>query len=430
MELSESLLHYVWKYQLLHITTFNTISGKKLIVKKAGIQNTNAGPDFFNARILVDDIELVGNIEIHINNSDFLKHNHQNDIAYQSLILHVVYNYDKSILPNMPNVEVFELKNYIQDSLLPKYNWLMQQKNLMCKNSIAKLDVNYLNLTWESLYFERIEGKVNKIQQQLTEVAGNWDWVFIKNIFMFLCGPVNKPVAELFLQKLDYQLLLKYQSQALQLEALLFGQAGFLSDEENSSDEYFWELKKEYLYLKKLHKLNDDYFAWNFLRLRPANFPTVRLAQLAGLLQNGSLFSKLMQQPSVKIIYLILNTTPSKYWLKHYHFAKQSIERPKAIGKKTIDLISINVIVPMLMTYSDYTTNEQLKAQVLHLIQEVSAEQNTIVKQFENASIKPQNALQSQAMIELYTNYCSRKKCLQCSIGYKILGNYNINFNT
>lgn len=418
--MTELLLHYIWQHQLYNNAQLRTITGLPVQVLKVGTYNTNAGPDFTNAQLIIDNVTLVGNVELHINASDYLKHKHQHNPAYNNLILHVVLNNDKDIA--LHNVETIELKHLVNTGVEAKYEHLMKQNKLLCAAQISTVPQHLLNTYLESLTIERLSTKVHDIETTLARNNNNWEQTF----FIYLCralgAPINSDAFQLLAQSIDVQLLAKHKNNLLQLEALLLGQAGFLTTPA-TTDTYHTQLIKEYDYLKNLHQLQPlNASTWKYMRLRPAHFPTVRLAQLASIVHGAThLFSQLIEATNVKQCYLLFDVEPSAYWLTHYQLGAPSSLRIKGLGTSTINTILINTVVPLLFAYGNYTQSESTKEKAYNWLCAISPEKNSIVTCFTQAHIQPTDAAQSQALIQLYKNKCTHKQCLQCVVGNYVL---------
>ncbi len=421
--ISEDFLHYIWNFKLFKTNELKTVQNESIKILKSGQHNTDAGPDFFNAQIKLDKTLWVGNVEIHINSSDWVKHHHETDNAYNNVILHVVYQHDREIKNANENaIPTLELKNLIDLKLISNYEQLILSKNwISCSNQIATVDYFVIENWMERLVFERLERKSIEIEATLIKNKNDWEETFYQVLFKYFGLKVNAEPFLLLAKNTSLKMIEKHKN-SFTVEALLFGQAGFLT--ENIEDDYFKRLKKEYQFLtSKFSLIPLDKSLWKFLRLRPANFPTIRIAQLANLLgHEPRLFSKILTVNSIHELRQLFELTASKYWDNHYQFGVvQSKSIEKRTGKLMIDSLIINVIVPILFVYATTTQNEELKNKALQFLEQLTSEKNTILLNFEKLGVKSKNALQSQALIELKTNYCSQKKCLTCSIGNNLI---------
>lgn len=422
---TEDFLHYIWTFKLFNTKELKTVQNESIKILKSGQHNTDAGPDFFNAQIQIGETLWAGNVEIHINSSDWLKHHHEIDNAYNNVILHVVYQHDKEIKNANGNViPTLELKQLIDPKLISNYKQLISSKNwIACSTQIKQVDQFVLQNWLERLVFERLERKSIEIAQTLLLNKNNWEETFYQVLFKYFGLKVNSEPFHLLAKNTSLKVVEKHRN-LFTIEALLFGQAGFLVDEKD--DEYFQRLKKEYHFLQSKFSLTPlDKSLWKLLRLRPANFPTIRIAQLAYLLSNEPrIFSKILAIDSVKELQQLFSLTASSYWNNHYQFGvEQKVSSQKRTGKLMIDSLIVNVVVPMLFVYASSKQDEELKNKAVRFLEELKAEKNTIIFNFEKLGVKSKNALQSQALIELKSNYCSQKKCLHCSIGNYLIKN-------
>ena len=420
---SEDFLHYIWTYKLFNTKELKTVQNENIIIIKSGQHNTDAGPDFFNAQIKLVDTIWAGNVEIHINSSDWEKHHHDNDNAYNNVVLHVVYQHDKEINNANGNaIPTLELKNLIDLKLVTNYQQLISSKNwIPCSNQIAGVDTFILNNWMERLVFERLERKSQEITQTLILNKNDWEETFYQVLFKYFGLKINSIPFLLLAKSTSLKVIEKHKT-IFSVEALLFGQAGFL--DENMEDEYYKRLKKEFQFLISKFSLSPmDKSLWKFLRLRPANFPTIRIAQLANLLTNEPrLFSKILAVNSVKELNKMFELTASKYWDNHYQFGVEQLKNmEKRTGKLMIESLIINVVVPILFVYATTTQNEELKNKAIQFLEQLNSENNSIIDNFEFYGVEAKSALQSQALIELKTMYCSQKKCLTCSVGNNLI---------
>lgn len=420
---TEDFLHYIWTFKLFNTQELKTVQNESIKILKSGQHNTDAGPDFFNAQIQIGETMWAGNVEIHINSSDWLKHHHQKDNAYNNVVLHVVYHHDVDITNSNGNViPTLELKQLIDSKLISNYKQLISSKKwIACSNQIKQVDQFVLQNWLERLVFERLERKSIEIVQTLLLNKNDWEETFYQVLFKYFGLKVNSEPFHLLVKNTPLKIVEKHRNLFV-IEALLFGQAGFLVDEKD--DEYFQRLKKEYHFLQSKFNLTElDKSQWKFLRLRPANFPTLRIAQLAHLLFNQPrMFSKILAIDSVKELQQLFSLTASSYWNNHYQFGvEQKVSSKKRTGKLMIDSLIVNVVVPMLFVYASSKQDEELKNKAVRFLEELKAEKNTIMLNFEKLGVKSRNAMQSQALIELKSNYCSHKKCLHCSIGNYLL---------
>lgn len=420
---NEDFLHYIWKFKRFNTLNLKTTCGKSIQIIKSGVHNKDSGPDFFNANVKIDQTIWVGNVEIHVNSSDWDKHKHSLDKAYQNVILHVVYNHDKDVKNLISkNIPTIELKPFVKLDLLTNYNNLVNSNQWVpCANQIKNIDKFILNNWLERLAIERLETKTEYISSLLKLYVNDWDKVFFHSLLKYFGSKINKEPFEVLAQNTPINIFNKHNS-ITEVEALLFGQSGMLNT--NNNDEYFLELKKEYEFLKKKFNLQSiNSVHWKFFRLRPNNFPTIRLAQLAQILhKNNRLFSKVLDCNSLNEIKKLFQAQPSLYWQHHHHFEKKfKTKQTNKIGDQFIEMLIINVIIPCLFAYSKYKGTVEHKATALNYLKELKKEKNSIIKKWESIGVVATNAKDTQALLTLKNDYCSQKKCLNCQIGNSIL---------
>jgi len=361
---------------------------------------------------------LVGHVEIHQKSSDWHQHQHQKNPAYNNVILHVVWHDDMKICTNSGElVPTLVLKNIVEEELLGRYHFMMKNKAwIPCEKSIGKVPVIYLNHFLERLLIERLQQKTHKIEKVLDQKKNDWEEAFYQFLCRSLGLKINAEAMFRLAQLLPQKVLAKHSNNFIQLEALGFGVAGFLT---KPKDDYSRMLMKEYLFLKHKYRLQDmNVVEWKFLRLRPASFPTLRLAQLAALLhQHNRLFSKLLHATSIKEIETLFSVHTSDYWKTHYRFGIESKSRLKTIGNQRIKSIIINTLAPFYVLYSKNKQLSRFQYKSLAILADLEAENNTIVRRFEERGVTVTSSVQSQALLQLKEKYCDIKKCLNCSIG-------------
>lgn len=421
--MTEDFLYYVWQYKLFSNSILQTTDKQEIVVKKTGLHNKNEGPDFLNAHLEIDNQLWVGNVEMHVKSSDWYLHKHEEDVNYDAVILHVVWEYDVAIyMKNNKSLPTLELKNVVDKNLLKNYNSLVYQKQnwIPCENQISSINDFMLNNWLERLYFERLEKKSLEIKELLQQSSFDFEAVLFQLLSKNFGLKINGDAFLQFARSLDFSVVRKVRFDENQLSALFFGQAGFL--EEEFEDAYHKQLKSEYDYLK--HKYNLKPIPKNtfqFFRMRPNNFPTIRIAQLASLyFKQQYLFSKLMLLHQKEQFYELFSITINNFWQTHYTFEKASKKSPKKLTKSFIDLILINTILPLKFVYEQHK-NEVDEEMLLHLIQQISSEKNSIISKFSELKVLSKNAFESQALLELKNNYCTKKRCLHCAIGNHLL---------
>ena len=420
--MTEDLLHFIWKYKLLKPVDFCTTSNVSLQINKYCEQNIHAGPDFTDARVKIGNTEWAGTIEIHKKSSDWFLHNHHTDKAYDNVILHVVYEHDKEIHNSkQQQIPCFELKQFLMNDVLHRYENLYQNKQeIPCGSLFNEVPEIIREPCLERMLVDRLEAKTNFIEELFTFTKNNWDETF----YLLLCKNFGFHVnSDAFLQvgkSIPLNILLKHTNSLEQVEALLLGQSGLLN--ESFKDDYAQTIYKEYTYLKHKYNLKPIPHTLKFLRLRPKNFPTIRLAQLANfILKYQHTFSKIVEANSIKDVKKLFVTSVSDYWKTHYTFDEQSIFEEKNLGQSSIENILINTVCPLLFFYGKTKQDEDLVEKAVKWYYDLKPEKNNITKLFEAISFKPLQAAHSQALLQLNNNYCSKKKCLQCSMGVFIL---------
>lgn len=416
--MTEKLLHYIWQFGYFNKNDLQTITGEKVEIFFRGNYNKNSGPDFLNAKIKVGTTLLAGSVELHIVTSDWDKHGHSRDANYNNVILHVVYQHDS---PGNGAFPTLELSSLIPKILLQKWESLMLYSGFVpCAASITSVK-EIIWLGWkERLLAERLTRKSLTITSYLEKNNFHWEetfwWLLARNFGI----KVNSDAFEEIAQSLAITILAKHKTQIHHLEALLFGQANLLNASLN--DSYARLLQQEYLFLKHKYNLKKVHLPIHFLRMRPGNFPTIRLAQLAVLLhQSEHLFSKVVEAQSSSEIKKLFSVTATDYWYYRYRFDEASPYKQKKIGSDMLDNIIINTVVPVLFSYGVYHNEEKHKLKALKWLEETANEKNSVVDGFTKLSITNRSAYDSQALLELKNEYCSPKRCLDCSIGAAIL---------
>lgn len=417
----EEILHYVWKFKLYN-NDLNTSDGDILEVIDPGISNTNEGPDFFNAKVKIGDKVWAGNIEIHTLSSDWNKHNHQTSKGYNSVILHIVKNVDCEIFDSegrsIPQCQI-DYPKYIDEN----YEFLIHSNiDVPCANSLREIDQFHLRAWMNSLLLERMERKLKDIEEHLHHFTNSWDDVFYILLSRNFGFGLNSDIFERLALSLPLNYLRRHGDNLVQIEALLFGQAGMLNTDK-PLDDYHSILCKEYEFLKNKYELKAlDEFLFKNMRTRPSAFPQIRIAQLAALLHHSAgLFSKITTTKDVGKIRLMLHINASEYWQTHYTFGQPSTSKSKFLGDSSLNIILINTVAPILFAYGRYTGDEELSEQAFNLLETIDAEKNSITKSFAKYGIPMSNAADSQACIQLKREYCEKRKCLYCRIGHKLL---------
>lgn len=420
--MKEEFLHFLWKYQLFSTNQIITSRGKSIKVFKNGFHNSLEGPDFLNAKIEIDNQLWAGNVEVHVNSSDWYLHQHEKDSNYDAVILHVVWNHDVDVFDksNAP-IPTLELKEFVDDSVLNNYQKLQFSKQswIPCETQLKDVDRFTLQQWFERLYIERLEQKSVLIQQLLVAYENDWEAVLFQLLAKNFGLNINGDTFLQWSQSFLFSILRKERVTKLKLSALFFGQANLLSEE--IEDEYYQSLQGEYQYQKHKYKLSSlKEKSFQFYGMRPNNFPTVRIAQLAELYhQNQHLFSSIIEVKRRKELYDLFEIELDDFWLTHYTFSKISKKRKKKLPHDFLDLILINTVIPIQFAYLKSRSQEQDFS--FELLREITKEKNSIVQKFESLGVEVTNAFESQSLIELKNSYCAKKRCLQCAIGLKLL---------
>jgi hypothetical protein len=422
--MNENLLQQVWKYRLFNNNELKTTSGEVIHVMNPGEHNSDSGPDFFNARIRCGQTILAGNIEVHIRSSDWRKHFHQDDGAYSNIILHVVYDDDAPLVGKAGEmVLTVELKHRIPLRVLERYEDLQQLQTFVpCQQHWPDVDTFHRDQWLQRMLVERLETKCGEVSKLLEEKRNNWAETFYILLARNFGFKINAVPFEMMARQVPYHVFSKNKTDLLQTEAVLFGVAGFLGHSKLRG-KYYNELRKEYRYQKLKHKLEEiDPALWKFLRLRPANFPQVRIAQFAALIHSAvDLFGKLIEETRVEHIGKLLECHASRFWDTHYTFEEASTERSKHLGADAIEILLINTVIPFLFLYGKVHLQSHLEERALNLFEITAPEENAIIRKWNGLGTGAKNAGQTQALLHLKKNYCDKRRCLECSVGLKIL---------
>ena len=420
--MQEDFLHYVWKFKQFDILNIVTTIGESLNIINSGQHNINSGPDFFNAKLEINDQLWAGNVEVHVKSSDWYMHNHETDHAYDNVILHVVWEHDVEVLrKDETEIPTLVLKDIVNASALKSYQNLFRKSDtwINCENQVSTVDDFVINNWNERLYIERLQQKASLIEERFKFTNGNWEAVLFQLLAKNFGLKVNGDAFLQLAQQIDFSIVRKLQHKPLSLEALLFGQANLL--ESDIQDVYYLKLKEEYSYLKKKFRLSESQVNFQFFRLRPNNFPTIRLSQFINLyVKFQSVFIEVIQLKQLKDMYAFFEVGANDYWQNHYTFGKNSTKSVKKLTKSFIDLLVINTIVPIQFSYQKYIGKPNTEA-LLELVQQLKAEKNSIADKFGTLIKVKKTALESQAFLQLKTNYCVKNKCLQCAIGNAVL---------
>ncbi len=424
MPSSEAILHFIWKYKLFNLLGLHTIDGVALQILQSGIHNMDSGPDFFNGKVKIGETLWAGNVEIHLKSSDWLKHKHQTDKAYDNVILHVVWEHDVPIYrTDQTVIPVLELKNVVSSSVIENYDQLIANNYwIPCEAQLPFVDDFTKSQCLDRMLSERLEDKALVIKNIHQTTNSSWEDTFYIILAKSFGFKVNALPFELLAKNLPQLTLSKHKNSGMQVEALIFGVAGFL--ESNFDDEYPKQLKVEFQFLRSKYELSVlDVSLWKFSKTRPDNFPTMRLAQFAGLvLQSQHLFSKIIETKNKKDFEALLTSLPiNNYWKTHFRFDSITENKSLNLGLRSIENLLINAIAPLLFFYGKETGTKRFIDLALDLLLEIKPEENQIIRGFKERGLNASNAFDTQALIHLKKSYCDLKKCLNCGIGLKII---------
>ena len=416
-------MQYVWKHRLWRSEDMVTITGKKVRVVDPGLLNTDAGPDFFNAKIEIDGHMWVGNVEMHYRATDWKRHHHDSDKAYDSVILHVVAKDDAPV--RRTNGELIpQLVLEVSPQFNADYASLVGATiEVPCATKIKQ--VPHLTIVeWvEGLAFERLHGKVERIHQLLDSFNGSWEDVCYVTLARNFGFGINNDAFERLARRTPLRLLGKHSDSVLQIEALLFGQAGMLDAQKPGMDSYYNQLCTEYAFLSNKFQLTPmEKESWKLFRIRPQNFPYRRIAMLAQFIEGGfRMMNRILEAEGEKEMRALFEVELSGYWTKHYTFGKPNERATATLSRSSIDIILINTVAPLLYAYGELTGNYEMTDKAIKLLEDLRAESNSIVSHFVAYGIDCPDALTSQALVQLKREYCDARKCIYCKIGHHLL---------
>lgn len=419
----EKLMQYVWKHRLWRSEDMVTNTGKKVRVVDPGLLNTDAGPDFFNAKIEIDGHMWVGNVEMHYRATDWKRHHHDSDKAYDSVILHVVAKDDAPV--RRTNGELIpQLVLEVSPQFNADYASLVGATiEVPCATKIKQ--VPHLTIVeWvEGLAFERLHGKVERIHQLLDSFNGSWEDVCYVTLARNFGFGINNDAFERLARRTPLRLLGKHSDSVLQIEALLFGQAGMLDAQKPGMDSYYNQLCTEYAFLSNKFQLTPmEKESWKLFRIRPQNFPYRRIAMLAQFIEGGfRMMNRILEAEGEKEMRALFEVELSGYWTKHYTFGKPNERATATLSRSSIDIILINTVAPLLYAYGELTGNYEMTDKAIKLLEDLRAESNSIVSHFVSYGIDCPDALTSQALVQLKREYCDARKCIYCKIGHHLL---------
>lgn len=415
--MNENLLQYIWQFQLFNKMNLYTTELNNLIVLNPGNKNDNQGPDFLNGKIIIENTTWIGSIEIHVKTSDWKLHGHSNDNNYNNVILHVVWEHDVELNLSFPTLE---LKSLVPKLILQKYEMLLRSKQFIpCENNINTIKDLQLEKWKETLVFNRLKRKADLLRDELNQ--NNFDWIQV--LWMMIArafgGSVNGDAFFQLANSIPIKLLLRHQNDISTIEAILMGQAGLLDKE--FEEDYPVQIRKEYLFLKHKYHLEKPSIRLLFLRMRPSNFPTVRLAQLSAFISNNAnRLGEFLKLEKIKNYRSCFKIKTQSYWDDRFRFDEPSVFQKKKMSDKMISNLLINAIIPTQFAYGFIMNEEKYISRAMDMLSENKAEKNKIVENFIQLNVIPKNALDTQFLIELKNEYCNHKHCLNCQIGYAI----------
>jgi hypothetical protein len=421
--MTEEFLSFLWKYRLYKSDNLY-VEGEKVEVIHPGELNRDSGPDFFNTKLRIGDAIWAGNAEVHLKASDWNRHGHDKNAAFDNVILHITAENDQPVYTSKGRL-VATINLDFNDAHFMNYNTLMANKKwIPCAENFAATEPILLSSWLSKLGIDRLEYRTDQIMANLDQTINNWEEAFYRQMARGYGFHVNSQPFEALARSVPYHVVKKHSNNPMQLEAIFFGQAGFLRDDYNN-EEYYNKLRYEHGFFKTKYNLQPvDTQLWKFMRLRPGNFPTVRIAQFVALFtRSTSIFSSVLDAKGLDSIYDLLSVDVSDYWKCHYTFGNASHKVSKPLGKESVKILIINAIAPFYFIYGKKLGLLQFQDKALQILEEMDAEDNSIMKGWGQLGVKPKNAFDSQALIHLKNEYCDKKRCLDCGIGMKIITN-------
>lgn len=424
----EEFLHFVWQFQYFNASALQTTDGQPIVVGKQGMLNHDAGPDFREARIRVGDIEWHGHVEIHLKSSDWNHHRHQQDPAYDNVVLHVVWEADReAVRKDGTTIPQLELKDRVDLTLLSGYQRLVQQRtDVPCQTLRSKIQPIRLQSMLDRVLVERLQRKTKMVDNLLLKYGGDWDATAVHFLIKYFGFKKNEEGFQQLSQRVSYRIVQKLAFSREDLEAYLFGVAGLL--EPDSEDAYAQDLRRRFEYINHKYQLVSSGLSkaqWKFMRMRPANFPTSRLAQLAAILhRHPRIFASFLEAeiPSLREIF---KATVGDYWRLHYRFGEGAVTtKTKAqphMGDSSIEILIINCVVPLLFAYGRQQSDSGLEEKAFGLLRSHKHEDNSITKKMAFLPVEQATAYESQACLELYQHYCQPRRCLACQVGVDLI---------
>ena len=427
----EQLLHYTWKHKLFPLKDLTTNDGQFVEIIDPGLHNRNAGPDFFNAKVRIGTTMWVGNVEIHDKSSDWYQHGHDKDSSYDNVVLHVAAELDTEVMKSNGEY-VPQLQLSVPEDVMQHYDELQRTDEYPpCYKVIPDLSAIIIHSWMAALQTERLEQKTEAIRQRAEQCNGSWEDAYFVTLARNYGFGINGDVFEQWAYNIPLNAVAHHRDDLFQIEAIFMGQAGLLELEaipeyyqrEALNDGYFAKLRNEYQYLAHKFSMKPiDFKLWRFLRLRPQNFPHIRISQLANLYyQQKAGLSQLMECETLDELKQVLKSQVTPYWETHYAFGSTSTKSEKHLSYGSINLLMINTAIPMLFAYGRHTAKEVLCDRAFDFLEQLKAENNHIIRMWQQVGLPVKSAGDSQALIQLKKEYCDKKDCLRCRFGYEYL---------
>ncbi|MEM6396484.1 MAG: DUF2851 family protein [Bacteroidota bacterium] len=421
----EDFIHYLWRFARFDLLNLKTTEGVPIAIQDFGEYNRlNAGPDFHSAQLRIDDMHWAGHVEMHLRSSDWFAHGHQDDPAYDNVILHVVLEEDEPAIDTQGRrIPCLELSKRIPPGLAKTYWRLMNNEYwIPCQNQIGSVSDLHLKSWLDRLVIERLEVRAGDIGKRLEQNKNDWEATFYERIARSLGGRINDDAMEMLARSVPLKIALRHKSSLIQLEAIYFGQSGLLESAPDG-EPYIDRLKAEYKLLAHKYRLTPlPMTAWRYLRLRPNNFPTIRIAQLATLVyRSGQLFSKVLAAADIKELNHTFDVKVSHYWREHYRFGKTAKASMKRLGKDALRSLFINAVAPIYLLYGQMQGDDRFLEKAIRLLEQLPAEKNAEIKKWNKLGVIPEHAADTQALLQLKRSYCDKNRCLDCVIGCRIL---------
>jgi hypothetical protein len=424
--MKEEFLHYLWKYRLYYPEKLSDENGNQIVVINPGEYNRDSGPDFFNARLKIAGTEWAGNVEIHIRSSDFENHMHNTDPVFDNVILHVVAENDRKVF-NTRGEEILTSELVFDPILYEKYVELVNNPFVIaCQGEVNKIDSFSIGHWLGKMAVERLQEKSEHIFEILSATGNDWDETFYRLLSRYFGFRVNTEPFEMLASALPFRIIRKHSDNRFQIEALLYGTAGMLEEglfKEALNDKYYSDLVKEFKVLSAKYSLKPVHgWLWKFSRLRPANFPTIRISQLAAMLSAaGGVFSRTLEAGTINQLRDLFEVTASEYWDDHFVFGKISRTYVKNTGSQATDILMINAVIPVIFVYGRYHDSNEISEKAVTFLEETGPEENIIISEWRSAGISADSAFVTQGLLELRNSYCRKRRCLDCGIGSRLL---------